>query len=63
VTAVKALLRTLTGRPWSDEGFATFVAAFVAVLFFTVMVQIQTLIQAEEPAAPSGIVYPIHAGP
>jgi len=34
----------------------------VAVLFFVVMVQIHTLIEAPW-AAPSGIVYPVHAGP
>jgi hypothetical protein len=62
MTAVKILLQTLTGRPWSEEGFATFVAAFVAGLFFTVMVQLHTVIQAQSPA-PSGIVYPVHAAP
>ena len=60
---VKTFLYNVTGPSWSDEGFPTFAAAFVAGLFFSVMVQIQALVQARAAAAPSSVAYSIHSEP
>ena len=60
MTALKDMLQKIVGPSTLDE--STLVAAGVAALVFVVLMSIHKAIEAL-PAAPSGIVYPLHSGP